>query len=259
MSDPVPDNPRGIIHKRRQPLTSLEDWRRHAPPKRAMHWQDGRSAKENARTWIDAAPGMQPDVLRALGTCPDIGPIREWSAEPEARIAIDGYAGEPPNIDLLVLADDDRGPLTVAIEAKADESFGHRLRGQRLRAARTLEQSPGSKALARIDEIAHRFALDQRQTAVLDLRYQLLTVTAAALVAAERLSAERTVVLAHEFVTPRTSSKKLERNADDLDRFLAVVFTWSGNLRAGEVAGPFTLAASPKLYIGKVRTRRPRE
>ena len=135
-----------------------------------MHCKDGRSAKESARAWIEAAPGMQPDVFHTLARCPDIGPIRDWPAEPEAKVSIDGYAGEPPNIDLLVLADDDRGPLTIAIEAKADETFGYRLPEQHRRAARTLERSPRLKALARIDEFAHRFSLDQRRTAELDLR-----------------------------------------------------------------------------------------
>ncbi|MDD9998131.1 MAG: hypothetical protein OXQ89_10345 [Rhodospirillaceae bacterium] len=61
----------------------------------------------------------------------------------------------------------------------------------------------------------------------------------------------------HELVTPVVSSNKLERNAGDLARFLSVVFGWSADLRAGKVAGPFALATSPKLYIGKVRTRSP--
>ena len=254
MLDPVPENPRGILRKDSHRLTSVDDWHHHAPPKRKIHWKDGRSAKENARAWIDAAPGLQPDILRALATCPEIGAINEWSAEPESRVAIDGYRGEPPNIDLLVLADDDRGPLTIAIEAKADETFGYRLRERRRRAARSLERSPRSKALARIDDLARQFGLDQRRVAVLDLRYQLLTVTAAALVAAKRLSADRAVVMLHEFVTPLTSADRRERNADDLDRFLAVAFNWHGHLRAGHIAGPFAINPSPKLYVGKART-----
>ena len=47
------------------------------------------------------------------------------------------------------------------------------------------------------------------------------------------------------------------RNADDLDRFLAVALNRDRHLRADEVAGPFAIADSPKPHIGKVRTRSP--
>ena len=61
----------------------------------------------------------------------------------------------------------------------------------------------------------------------------------------------------HEFITPRTSSDKRKRNADDLDRFLAIALNCGRHLAAGDVAGPFALGASPKLYVGKVRTLSP--
>ena len=59
----MPDSPAvGTVHKDDRPLTTIDQWHRFAPPKRDIHWKDGRSAKENARAWIDAAPGLQPDI-----------------------------------------------------------------------------------------------------------------------------------------------------------------------------------------------------
>ena len=103
----MPDLPlaAGIIHRGNRPLTSIDQW-----PRKDCHWKDGHSAKENARAWLDAAPGLQPDIARILAACRDIGPVRRWCAEPEARIRIDSFRGEPPNIDLLIVAEDDHVP-----------------------------------------------------------------------------------------------------------------------------------------------------
>ena len=117
-----------------------------------------------------------------------------------------------------------------------------------------MAHSPESKAPARINELEHRFELDRRRTAVLELRYQLLTLTAAVLVAVERLSADRAVVMVHEFVTPLTSANKRERNVGDLDRFLAEAWNCRRHLSAGRVVGAFTVADAPQLNIGKART-----
>ncbi len=48
----------------------------------------------------------------------------EWEAEPEARLRFDTFAGEPRNSDPLVVARDAHSPYIIAIEAKADETFG---------------------------------------------------------------------------------------------------------------------------------------
>jgi hypothetical protein len=34
-------------------ILTLEDWERHAGPKRQLQWKDGRSAKEAARAWLE--------------------------------------------------------------------------------------------------------------------------------------------------------------------------------------------------------------
>ena len=148
----MPDSPAvGTVHKDDRPLTTIDQWHRFAPPKRDIHWKDGRSAKENARAWIDAAPGLQPDIAQTLAACRDIGLLRQWCAEPEDRIAIDRFRGEQPNIDLLLVAEDDHGPVVIAIEAKAGETFGNELAYQYQRARAARASNPRSKAVARIE------------------------------------------------------------------------------------------------------------
>ena len=250
----MPDSPAaGALFKGDHTLTSIEEWHRFAPPKRRnTHWKDGRSAKENARAWINAAPDLQPDIARTLGACTDIGPLRKWRAEPEARIPIDRFRGEQPNIDLLLIAEDDHGPVVIAIEAKADETFGDVISDQYRQACAAA--NPRSKRVARIEALLDRFALDIKQDQVTQLRYQLLTATAAVLAEAERRSAERTILIAHEFVTPLTVSERRERNAADLDRFLSVAFAHRRHLASGTVAGPIPVKGAPTLYVGKART-----
>ena len=185
----MPDSPAvGTIHKGNRPLTTIDQWRLSCfdDGAKRCHWKDGRSAKENASAWLDAAPDLQPDIAQILAACREIGPLRRWCAEPEARITIDSFRG-PPNIDLLVVAEDDHGPVVIAIEAKADETFGAELADQYQRAERAC-RNPRSKAIARIEALLDRFALDIEQPHVLQLRYQLLTATAAVLAEANRRS-----------------------------------------------------------------------
>ena len=120
MAPPITDSP-GYVHIGNRRLTSIDDWHRFAPPKREVHWKDGRSAKECARAWMAAASRMQPDIERTIAACPDVEPLLRWRAEPEARVTIDSFRGEQPNIDVLLVAEDERGPVDVAIEDKADE------------------------------------------------------------------------------------------------------------------------------------------
>ena len=244
----------GTLLKGDHRLISIDDWHRFAAPKRDIHWKDGRSAKENARAWIEAAPDLQPDIARTLAACSGIGTLRQWHAEPEARVPIDGFRGEQPNIDLLLVAEDDRGPIVIAVEAKADEPFGDVLSDQYRKARDAHAANPRSKRVARIEALLARFDLDMKLRHVAQLRYQLLTATAAALAEAERRASERAIVIAHEFVTSLTVKERRERNAADLDRFLSAVFGRQVHLALGAVAGPIPLKGSPTVYVGKAQT-----
>ena len=115
----------GVIEKDGRRLTTLEEWHSYTPPKRKLHWKDGRSAKENARLWLSAAPDLPSGIvellLRASGS---VGTLRSWSAEPEAKVSFDAVEREPANLDGLVQAKDKNGPVVIGVEAKADEPFG---------------------------------------------------------------------------------------------------------------------------------------
>ena len=249
----------GVIEKNGQRLSTLEAWFDLAGPKGgALHWKDGRSAKESARSWLAAAPAIPAEIAATLSSHRDIGELRDWRAEPAAEVRIDKFPGEPPNVDVLLVGSDRDGPVVVAVDAKADEPFGRTV-GETLEDARLrLGSNPRSKGVARIERLLaalFRTTMDDRD--VLELRYQLLTVTAAAMAEAERLSEQRAVVIVHEFATDRTNDQKRTSNARDLDRFVARFARRRGRLEPGKLAGPFEVPGKPivdsgiSLYFGK--------
>ena len=256
----------GVIEKNGQRLSTLEAWYRHAPPKKKdKHWKDEHSAKESARSWLCAAPALPDEIDATLSSHRDVGTLRDdWRAEPEARVPIDCFGGEPPNVDVLLVGSDRNGPVVVAVEAKVHETFGRTVGGTLDDARSRLDRNPRSRGVARIERLlAALFGTTTADLDVLELRYQLLTVTAAAMVAAKQESELRAVVLVHEFATPRTS----DRNARDLDRFVERIAGrdgWRGPLEPRTLAGPFRVPGKPvadaemALYFGKaVADRRP--
>ncbi len=250
-----------MISKDGEPLEDLETWFRLAGPKHDNQWQDGRSAKEAARAWIELAPGSLPtEILEALLSHEDLGEMIEWSAEPEARVTFDSFGGEPANLDLMVHARDGGGPLVIAVEAKADEPFGATLAETSRAASKRRAENPRSKGLDRLEGLAETVlgVPGDELTRIGTLRYQLLTATAAAVAEAQRRSVSRAVLLIQEFVTDKTSDEKHAANAGDLDAFVRHI---SGGViegvEAGTVCGPFELpgvreaGSGVGFYLGK--------
>ena len=255
----------GVVRKNGQRLSTLEEWQVHAPPKRKTHWKDGRSAKESAKSWLAAAPALPAEIAATLSSHRDIGTLRDdWWAEPEACVCIDDFAS-PPKIDVLLVGSGWYGPVVVAVEAKADEPFGRKVCEKLRRARSQLDCNPDSNGVARIERLlAALFGTTMDDRSVLELRYQLLTVAAAAMAEAERRSVRRAVVMVHEFATSRTRGEKRAENARDLDRFVARIGGRRGSLEPGALAGPFSVPGKPvvdaeiPLYVGKaVADQRP--
>jgi hypothetical protein len=244
------------ILKAEHSITSLSEWERYAPPKAAHHWKDGRSAKEVARAWLEDAKNMPREVLAALAGHRDFGAVLSWTAEPEAKLRFDGLRGEPRNSDLLVLAKDAHGQYLIAVEAKADESYGETVAGATAAARKRLERNPRSNGIARIDALKRLLLHEGTPTEA--LRYQLLTATAGALMEAKRRGLSRAVLLIHEFVTSATFDAKHERNARDLSAFLVSLSGLSSNgIVNSQLYGPFERDSlvGIRLYVGKVLRR----
>lgn len=106
------------ITKNGHPITTLDQWKTHAPPKSEIQWVDDRSAKEVARAWLEGSGTQFPQEVQAvLSAHPSFGDVLDWQCEPEARLRFDDFKGEPRNSDLSIIATDSHGPYVLAVEA----------------------------------------------------------------------------------------------------------------------------------------------
>ena len=245
----------------RKTISTLDEWNNLAPPKSVNHWIPSRSAMETAIAWLeDGGASLPSEVARVLEAHPDFGPVLSWHAEPEAKLRFDDFAGEPRNSDLAVYAEDRHGPFLVAVEAKADESFGGTFADTLVAAVERYVSNPRSKGVARALQLASAL-FGSRQNGdpqIGVLRYQLMTAVAGALCEAKRHSFARTVLLVHEFVTDKTQDERLARNAADLASFVSRICRQTVPRVENGLLGPFFVPGEPlvsepaKLYIGKV-------
>lgn len=250
------------IYKNGIKLTSLEAWEAHAGPKSTDQWVDGRSAKEAARAWIEAGPGELPiEIKSLLERHPAFGPLLTWEAEPEAKLRFDDFPGETRNSDLAIYAQDSHGPVIIAVEAKADESFAETIGDTLAAALERRLQSSASNGIARIEQLAAGLLgpRGKGETGLKNIRYQLLTACDGALCEGQRRGCNRVLVLIQEFITPMTEDKKHHQNARDLNRFIKRISHGAvESLDAGNIVGPIYVPGVPlavgnlPLYIGKV-------
>lgn len=251
------------IAKNGQLITSVDDWFRHAPPKGGTdHWRDGRSAKELARAWFESGSVSVPDELSALlASHPDTRSAVLESAEPEARIAFDRHRGEVRNADLAVRAVLDGVPLAITIEAKADEPFDQLVPDTLADALdRLLERDRGA-GIDRVRDLAISLLPPPRAglPPLRLLRYQLLTAIAGTMAWARQLAAPKAVLVVHEFQTSQTSTRNLQRNAQDLKVFVRRLTAGaSPDAEVGTLVGPVRVPGEPlfdkpaDLYLGKI-------
>jgi hypothetical protein len=229
-----------MIQKNQTVITDLDTWAAQCGPKSRHHWKDERSAKEAVRAWLGVtSPALPIEVEQLLAGHSDFGVVTGWSAEPEARVRFDRLAGEPANVDLLVDAWDDKGPFVLAVEAKADETFGPTVADALAGSVERKLSAGRSMGIERIERLAAGLLSprENRSPKVGALRYQLLTAAAATPVAAEQMGATRAVLLVHEFNSRCSDPEKERRNAADLDRFITRLARRSATAGRGELTG----------------------
>jgi hypothetical protein len=249
------------ISKKGQRIRTLDDWGEHAGPKRKEHWVADRSAMECARSWLGVeSPAMPDRVVATLATDGAFGTVETWEAEPEARLSFDTFAGEPRNADLVVFARDEHGEFLLAIEAKADETFGQTVADALADAVERKLENPRSNGVARIEQLAAALfgPRPKGSPALNELRYQLLTAAAGALKAGKDRGVTRVVMLVQEFVTRLTVEEKQAANALDLDGFVARLSKGAvQHVEPNRLHGPFRVPGAPlvdtppDLYVGK--------
>lgn len=258
--DPAFAGPFRIVGKEGHPVTSLQDWKRHGQPAGgSKQWKDHRSAKEAARAWTARAKRPQPpkELKALLYTATPTSDMSFHLVRPEARLPLDKYRGNNRNTDVAVYGQAKAGPTFVAIEAKADESFG-----QTIKAAIEGPAPEGSKRRARVNELSRViFGRAAESNGRLDsdlavLRYQLLHGLAGTVFEADRSGASQAVFVVHEFSSRHTNDKRLKANHEALNAFLSALGRGPieiGKLLLIEPIKGLSGRAIP-TYVGKITT-----
>lgn len=246
-----------IVNRRERPIRSVDEWGLLAKPASAVHWQDGRSAKQLAKAWID---GSGPAALgKLLARDARTADFQVKKATAEAQTAFDSLPGGRRNHDLLIVGDAAGGPTIVGLEGKADESFGETLDGFGRAAKRKADRGERTNAPQRLERLLADLAgtsLEARPE-LGKLRYQLFSGVAGTLAAAG--PDDQAAFVVHEFKTPRTTQRRRNANAADIASFVEQVF--GRVVPAGEewwLLGPFRAQAArwarTPLWIGHLTT-----
>lgn len=243
-----------IMSRREEPIRTLEEWQEFAPPARALHWKEGRSAMELARLWL-GGEGQRLTGALLSGHPPLAGFVAD-SATAEAQVSFDEHRGGRRNHDLLLEGRTDRGPAVVGIEAKADESFGQTLGAYQAAAERHIATGQRTNALARLEGLSRRIlGRETLKDADLRLRYQLFSATAGTLAAARDHRAVQAVLLIHEFLG-NTDERRVAQNTEDLAAFLRVAFGTDLPRQSEWVLGPLAVPGDGDIgfYVAKLTT-----
>jgi hypothetical protein len=201
------------------PISTIDDWMKHGGPKSPRHWKPDRSAYELAADWIER--GAEDRIVELVSLLDEVDGVELLGGVAEKKTFFDGYSG-PRNHDLLIRAQSAQGPITLGIEAKADEPFDLPLWRYR---EEGLKESANTKKLDRIDHLvalwfATRLTADRAEPALITIGYQLFSALAGLLADAKLDGSSLAVLVVYEFRTALTDDAEHEHNARVYEAFI---------------------------------------
>ena len=186
------------------PADRADDWQKLLA-KPELHWKTGYSAKSLAYCWTEAK-GFPAEVALALNTSTslELHNLEFLLGFPEYDVDLPG-GKRPSQNDVFVLARNQNGTASIAVEGKVSESFDLPI-GQRF-------ANPTSGQTERLNYLCELLQL--QRDSIEHIGYQLLHRSASALIEAERFGANRAIMLIHSF------SRSLE-HFDDYANFCSL-------------------------------------
>jgi hypothetical protein len=167
--------------------------------------------------------------------------------------------GEGRNHDLWLRASCPAGPVTICVEAKADETFGD-LVGEAVEKAKRRSPNTGLPArVATLLELLFAQKCNPEDLPWRGFRYQLITAFAGTVIQAARDGSRTAVLVVQEFCGDHLDAALQEQNHADLQYFLGSIAPPFGRLVPGLLAGPFVvesnehLSTNIDLLIGKIK------
>ncbi len=211
-----------------------EDWKRVlANPE--IQWKDGYSAKQLADCWenSESFPKKVKEIFKKAGFID----FQMLLGLPEYSVFLDtGKA--PSKSDLFVLAKDNEGLVTIVVEGKASETFGSLIKDWC-----DCEKDTGKKN--RLEFILAKLELKTNIQAIEEYRYQLFHRTASAIIAAEKFTAKKAIMLVHSF-------SEQQENFEDYTKF---VYLLESKIKSPVIDKIYYLGlrSGVKLFIGWIK------
>jgi hypothetical protein len=233
----------------------ISTWKQWVRPKEVYQWKSGRSAMELARAWFTSPVPVTPESFRKLLDGHRLTRKLSIQTGKPGKVTQLPERGEGRNHDLVLYGSVGSRKAVVCVEAKVDEELGPMV-GRYYRE----KLKSRSRVPQRIDslcEILFGDTASGRSAPWQDLRYQLLTGAAGAVLEAESAGADLAVFAVHEFVTDSADRRrKIPRNRKDYEAFVrALAVNPTLSIRAGKMYGPFTCRTPSgqqiELLVGK--------
>jgi hypothetical protein len=194
------------------------------------------------------------------GTCRQLAWIagdRDRDGVSRASCCVRWTAGEPRNADLALSCTSLHGRIAISVEGKSRETFGDPIYQVTAEAARKFCEEISTNSMVRLQNLFNGLFRYRRpgMPRVGELRYQLLTAAAGALVAAREIHAVAAALVIHEFRPPNVREDRYLDNARDLSQFLHRL---GGGEPQQDWWGPYAVPGNAylpnniPLFIGKV-------
>jgi len=200
-----------IKDKKGNPIVALKDW------PGAYRMKAGRSAQELATHWLSTT-GIPEDVQVLLEK--RWGSVTFTEGRPELNTPLPPKGSNGGRMhDLWYTIQTDEGPVTVCVEAKADEPFDVTISEYKKKAKVALTKHPKSRAKARLGDL-QSMVWSSLPVNVGALRYQLLSALTGTAIQTSKDQSRFGLLLIHTFNTAATTSLKRWQNDKELDLFL---------------------------------------
>ena len=192
---------------------------------------------------------MPSDLISLLNSHPDLTNTEILEGTPEHKIPLDNFRGETRNADLVLAGISGDIIVSINIEAKADEPYDQTI-DKKIRSIK----NPRSKIPERVDLLCLSLLgqTTDSNPGLLNLRYQLLTGCAGALIEASNIGAAIAVFLVHVFISDVIDEEKVRSNDRDFQQFLECMgIAGVEKIADCSLTGPIMLPGGP--YISSER------
>jgi hypothetical protein len=240
-----------------QAIRRWEDWTR---PKKSSHWQPGRSAMELARLWFQNGRLTCPKELTCLLQSHDrTRDFRLLDGKPEFVTPLP-KRGEGRNHDLWLRAISPGGYLTICIEAKTDEAFGGVVSEEIRKARKRRSTTQLSVRIETLLRFLSQRACNPEEEPWSQIRYQLITAFAGTAIQACRDRSSTAVLVIQNFDDSSLNASLKQKNNDDLQRMIFLLFPNGGMDIQNQLIGPITIACETEkpakidLFVGRVQS-----